>query len=160
MCQVGTRESARDKCEYDGMSRGALKRAGSVGPPLLRCNHDKTKGRGYVVNGTVSMLTSLYMHTHASCQVDIPCTWRKEQPRRCMHTYACAPRLATNPAPACLGKPELYIFVWKHAIWKTLSRISWLLTEEILQVQIQSRILTSWFTPFPPDFNVGLKGNR
>ena len=77
-----------------------------------------------------------------------------------MHTYTCAPRLATSPAPACLGKPELYIFVWKHAILKTLSRISWLLTEEILQVKTHSRSLTSWLTPFPPDFNVGLKGNR
>ena len=70
-----------------------------------------------------------HAYVHASCQVDIPCTWRNDQPRRCMHTYACAPRLATSPAPACLGKPELYIFVWKHAILKTLSRISWLRKE-------------------------------
>ena len=65
---------------------------------------------------------------------------------------ACTPMHAHLALPRAqrLAKPELYIFVWKHAILKTLSRISWLLTEEILQVKTHSRILTSWLTPFPP----------
>ena len=94
--------------------------------------------------GDACMSPHGHAYVHASRQVDIPCTWRNDQPRRCMHTYTCAPRLATSPAPACLGKPELYIFVWKRAILKTLSRISWLLTEEILQLFSKAKRTRFW----------------